>query len=147
MSGRHICAALIAPWALPLSYVCILWAYVGGNPFEAVPLLPGHLAAILMFAYIVMFIVALPLWLVLNARYNIMFPATGVVGASIGIAVAVAFRVLNPQLNYPIGFLELSGGIGGAVCALIFRAIVGSHPNQSSRQNKSNGGLWGRWLN
>ena len=83
MSGRHICAALISPWALPLLYLCVLWAYVGSDPFEVAPLLPGALAVILMLAYIVMFIVALPLWLVLNVSYNIMFPAAGVVGAGI----------------------------------------------------------------
>jgi hypothetical protein len=130
MSCRHICAALLSPLVLPLSYVGVLWVYVGGDPFEAAPLLPGHLAVILIYVYMVMFIVALPLWLKLNARYSITFPAAGVAGAGIGIVVAITFRALNSQLNYPFGFLELTGGIGSAVCALIFRAIVGRQSKQ-----------------
>ena len=125
MSARHISAALISPLAVPLSFFCVLWVYIGGDPFEAAPLLPGALAVILIYAYIVMFIVALPLWRVLKTRYNIMFSTAGITGAGIGIAFAIIFRVWNPQLNFPIGFLELAGGIGGASCALIFRAIVG----------------------
>ena len=127
--NRTVLAASISPWVLPLSYACVLAVYVGGDPLKAAPLLPGHLAMVLILAYLVTLFVALPLWVAIAARWVIPYKAAGVTGAAIGLAVAILYRRTEPQLGFPSGFLEWTGGAGGALSALIFRAIAGPQSN------------------
>ena len=125
--NRTALAALISPWALPLSYACVLAAYVKRDPFEAAPLLPGHLAMVLMLAYVVTLFIGVPLWLALSARWAVSIVAAAMSGAAVGLLVATVFRRTEPQLFFPAGFLEWVGGIGGLLCALIFRLIAGGN--------------------
>jgi hypothetical protein len=127
--NRTALAALISPWALPLSYACVLAAYVRGDPFAAAPLLPGHLAMVLILAYAVTLLLALPLWLAITVRWAVPFTAAAMTGAVIGLAVAIVYRRAEAQLAFPAGFLEWAGGVGGLLCSLIFRAIAGRQSN------------------
>lgn len=121
---RYVTAVAVAPWAIPLAYALVLAAYTGRDPFDAEPLLPGHLAAVLIVAYEVTLLVGLPLWLVLARRWRISYQTAALSGLVLGISTAIVFGMLRE--DYLIGFLLTTGGLGGMMAAVIFRAIVGS---------------------
>ena len=120
---RYIVAVAVAPWAVPLAYASVLAAYTGRDPFDAEPLLPGHLAAVLVVAYQVTVLVALPLWLVLARRWKISYQIAAVSGLALGVLAAFVFARLRE--DYRLGFLLWTGGLGGLLAAVIFRAVIG----------------------
>jgi hypothetical protein len=127
---RYVIAVATAPWAVPLAYALVLGVHVGRDPFEAEPLLPGHLAAVVMMAYWVTVLVALPLWLVLSRRWTISYQIAALSGLMLGVSTALVGGKL--QGGYPIWFLLSTSGIGGVLAAIIFRAIIGSQTHSTT---------------
>ena len=120
---RYVTAVAVAPWAVPLAYASVLATYAGRDPFDAEPLLPGHLAAVLVVAYEVTVLVALPLWLLLARRWKMSYQVAALSGLALGVSTALVFTRL--QEDYRVGFLLWTGALGGVVAALIFRVVVG----------------------
>jgi hypothetical protein len=127
---RHLLAAVAASVAVPASYAVVMAAYVGGDPFEAVPLLPAHLGAVALFAFWITFIGGLPLWLLVSRRRAISFAAAALSGATIGFVAAVFFFALDSNTLLPIAVVLSTAVCGGTLAAVVFRAIVGGRPDR-----------------
>lgn len=118
---RLLLAAILAPMVVPVVYVAILSALTGGNPQIAEPLLPGQVAAITVFSYVLTFVVVGPAWAVIRHR-PLTYQTSAVVGLVLG-TLAAFFFVMR---GFPLGLFALTGAFGGVLEAVTFRAIIGS---------------------
>src|SRR5581483_180449 len=134
---RYVTAVAVAPWAVPVTYASVLAAYAGRDPFDAEPLLPGQLAAVLVMAYEVTVLVALPLWLVIAQRWRVSYQTAGLSGLTLGISTALVLGRLRE--NYPVGFLLWTGALGGVLAAIAFRAIVGPQTEPAKNERPREG--------
>ncbi len=132
---QYVAAVVVAPWAVPLVYGSVLAVYAGRDPFDAEPLLPGHLAAVLVVAYEVTLVVALPLWLLLARRWRISYQIAALSGLALGVSTALVFARL--RTDYRLGFLLWTGGLGGVLAAVIFRAVVGTQKQATAAGQRS----------
>ncbi|MDH4064597.1 MAG: hypothetical protein OEW19_09360 [Acidobacteriota bacterium] len=118
---RFFCAVVLAPLVVPVVYVAILGALTGGNPQIAEPLLPGQVAAITVFSYVLTFVVAGPVWAMIRHR-PLTYQTSAVAGLVLG-TLAAFFFVMK---GFPPGLFALTGALGGVLEAVTFRAIIGS---------------------
>ena len=120
---RTIIAGLVAAMAVPVSFRIVLGFYVQGPVDVAAPLLPGTLAIIAMQAYLVTFVIAVPMWEFAARRRKATALVAVATGTGLGLLTGVLSRTM--VLEWPAGLLLWSGGTGGTLAGFLFHLIAG----------------------
>jgi len=125
---RTVVAGLVAASAVPAVFRVVLRFYVHGPVDAAVPLLPGIIAVIALEAYLVTFVIGVPVWEYAAGRGKATVLVAIAAGTGLGLLAGALSETMMP--NWPLGLLLWSGGTGGATAGLLFRLIAGPRPNR-----------------